>query len=61
MAFQKIKAIREGKNDQSENFEMKILDEGALDKAMPVPQETPDGNNPVRQFMRLLTMDNLNS
>ena len=37
---------------------MKILDEGALYKALPVTQETPDGNNPVRQFMRLLTMDN---
>ena len=36
MVFQKRKATREGKNDKNENFEMEILDKGALDKALTV-------------------------
>ena len=35
--FQKRKAPREGNNDKSDNFEMKILDEGAIDKALKGP------------------------
>ena len=31
---QKRKLIREGSNEKSDNFEMKILDEGVLDKAL---------------------------
>ena len=36
--FQKIKSVREGKNDESDNFEMKILNEVALDKALEVAE-----------------------
>ena len=32
VVFQKRKATRKDKNDKSDNFEMEILDEGALDK-----------------------------
>ena len=42
VAFQKIKAMREGKNDESKNFEMGIIDEGALYKAFKVPGNTLD-------------------
>ena len=34
MVFQKRKQTRKGKNDKRENFEMDIIDEGALDKAL---------------------------
>ena len=40
--FQKIKSMREGKNDKSDNFEMGILDKGALDKALTVSGNTLD-------------------
>ena len=32
--FKKRKALWEGKNGESDNFDMEILDEGALDKAL---------------------------
>ena len=32
--FKKRKALQEGKNGESDNFDMEILDEGALDKAL---------------------------
>ena len=34
VAFKKRKALQEDNNDESDNFEMKILDEGVLDKAL---------------------------
>ena len=34
--FHKIISMREGNNYESDNFEMDILDEGALDKALKV-------------------------
>ena len=34
VVFQKRKALRYGKNDKSNNFEMEIIDEGDLDKAL---------------------------
>ena len=37
VVFQKIKSMREGNNDESNNFEMDILDEVALDKSLSVP------------------------
>ena len=37
--FQKIKSVREGDNEYSENFEMCILTEGVLDKEMTVPEK----------------------
>ena len=57
MASQKIKRTREGKNDESDNFEMEIIDEGALDKVLTVLKKTLDVKIPVRQFMRSSTMD----
>ena len=36
--FQKIKPIREDSNDEIDNFEVEILDEGALDKSLEVPE-----------------------
>ena len=39
VAFQKIKSTREGNNNKSSFFEMDILDEGALDKALTVPEK----------------------
>ena len=35
--------MREGKNDKSDNIEMDILDEGDLDTARAVPENTLDG------------------
>ena len=32
-------ALREGNNSKSDNFEMDILDEGALDKALEGPEK----------------------
>ena len=40
VAFHKIKSMREGKNDESDNFEMEILDEGAIDKSLIFPEQT---------------------
>ena len=37
MEFQKRKALMEGNNDENDNFEMDILDEGTLDKALEGP------------------------
>ena len=45
MAFQNIKALREGNNDESDNFEMDILDEGDLDKVLEGPEKTSDETN----------------
>ena len=39
VAFQKIKSMWKCNNDDSDNFEMDILDEGALDKALKVPRK----------------------
>ena len=39
---QKRKLIREGSNDKIDNFEIKILDEGALDKVPTVPGKQID-------------------
>ena len=36
-SFQKRQALREGNNDESENFEMDILDKGAPDKPLGGP------------------------
>ena len=38
MVFQKIKALREGNKDKSDNFEMEIIDEYVLDKDLEVTQ-----------------------
>ena len=35
--FNKINALREGNNDESDNFKIQILDEGALDKTLEGP------------------------
>ena len=37
MVFQNRKSTREGKNDKSDNFEMDIIYEGALNTALEVP------------------------
>ena len=42
VVFWKRKAMIEGSNDQSKNFEMDILDEGALYKALTVTEKTSD-------------------
>ena len=42
---QKVKATREVKNYESDNFEMEIIDEGALDKVLTVPEKTLDKQN----------------
>ena len=39
VAFQKRKSLREGNNDKSDNFEIDIHEEGALDKALEGPEE----------------------
>ena len=57
--FQKRKVRIEGDNDNSENFEMKILAECALYEALIFPQQTSLGGKIGIPFMRLLTMDNL--
>ena len=57
VAFQKIESMREGNNDESNNFEMEILDEGALDKVLTFPGKTLDGGKTGRQFVTSLTMN----
>ena len=37
--FNKINALREGNNDESDNFKIQILDEGALDKTLEGPRK----------------------
>ena len=37
--FQKRKSLRKVNNDKSDNFEMEIIDEGALDKALEGPEK----------------------
>ena len=61
VVFWKRKAMIEGSNDQSKNFEMDILDEGALYKALTVTEKTSDLIKPGRQFMMPSVMDNLNN
>ena len=39
VAFQTIKATRKGNNKERDNFEMDILDEGVLDKALTFPEK----------------------
>ena len=39
MEFQKRKALMEGNNDENDNFEMYILDESTLDKALEYPEK----------------------
>ena len=39
MVLQREKATREGKNDKNDNFEMDIIQEGALDKSITVPEK----------------------
>ena len=46
VAFQKRKAIKEGENDQSGNFEIEILAESALDKVLIFPGKTLMVRNP---------------
>ena len=40
MEFEKIKALGEGKVDKSNNFDIEILGEGVLDKALEGPGKT---------------------
>ena len=42
VAFHKIKSMREGNNDESENFEKEILYEGALNNFLTFTEETVD-------------------
>ena len=39
VVFQKLKSLREFNNDESGKFEIDILDEGALDKALEDPEK----------------------
>ena len=61
VAFQKRKETIERLDESSENFEMEILDEGALDKVPTIPEKQNIINNPGRQYMRLLTIINFNN
>ena len=45
----KREKTRGGDNESSENFEMDILAEGALDKELMVPGKTIDTKNPGRK------------
>ena len=45
MEFQTIKALREVNNEESGNFQMQILDESALDKALDGPEYFRRGGN----------------
>ena len=60
VAFQKRKAMREFNNDESNNFEMEILDEGALNKALKFP-ESFIRKTPGIQFMSSLTTNTSNN
>ena len=44
VSFHKIKALGEGNNEKSDNFEIEILGEGALDKALEGPENFIPGN-----------------
>ena len=41
--FQRMKDIQEGGNNKNDNFDMEITEEGALDKALNIEKNTPDG------------------
>ena len=58
VVFQGKKALREGKNDKSDNFEMDILNENALDKALEGPEKLYTGKEPGRKFMRSWMINN---
>ena len=45
-SFQKSKATREGNDVSSENFDMAVLSEGALDKDLMVPKKETDIKQP---------------
>ena len=47
----------EGNTDESDNFDMEIIGEDSLDKALTVPEKTLDRQNPGRTFMMSWTMD----
>ena len=46
IALQKRKTTREGKNYESEKFEMEVLNEGVIDKDMTVPGKKLDNPPP---------------
>ena len=50
VVFQKIKARREGNNEESKIFEMEIFDKGALEKVLTVPGKTLDREKSGRQY-----------
>ena len=50
VAFQKRKSTKEGNNDESNNFEIEILDEVVLDKALTITEKTLDREKPWRSI-----------
>ena len=60
VAFKKRKETREGKNDKNDNFEMMIIDEGVLDKALEGPAFLRR-KSPRRKIMRSLMINTSNN
>ena len=62
MEFKNRKEMGECEDWSSENYEMEIISEGALDKVLMIPERIRQIlNNLGRQYMRLLTMNNFNN
>ena len=54
VVFQKIKLMGEGNNDENNNFDIDILDEGALDKTLTVTDKTLDEENPWKTIYEVI-------
>ena len=54
VTFQKIKETRQVRNDKINNFKMEILDEGALDKVLTVPENNLDGKIPRKKIYEII-------
>ena len=52
--FDERKLLREGNNEKMDNFEIEILDEGALDKALEGPEKKLDGEKPWKTIYEVI-------
>ena len=52
--FQRRKDIKEGGNKKNDDFDMDILREGALEKALNAEKNTPDGKQPQKNIYEVI-------
>ena len=56
-SFQRIKHIKQGGDNKNYDFDMDILEEGALEKALNVKKKTPDEKNPWKTINEVIDDD----